>query len=148
MTTFIKEINNVNYRPSWNEYFMSVAYLISKRSSCERLHVGCVLVKDKHIVATGYNGHLPGAPHESYLRDNHEQLTIHAETNAVTDSAKRGVSLNGCVAYVTHMCCINCTKVLIAAGINHIIYAEHYKDDELVPLLCEKGNVKLELYTE
>jgi len=134
------------HRPSWNEYFMEVCNLISKRSSCGRLHVGCVLVKDNRIIATGYNGHLPGAPHDSFVRDGHEQLTIHAETNAIADSAKRGVSLDGCTAYVTHFPCINCAKILIASGIKRIIFESHYKDDELVPILCQKGNVQIEMF--
>jgi len=135
-----------DHRPSWNEYFMEVCNLISKRSSCGRLHVGCVLVKDNRIIATGYNGHLPGAPHDSFVRDGHEQLTIHAETNAIADSAKRGVSLDGCTAYVTHFPCINCAKILIASGIKRIIFESHYKDDELVPILCQKGNVQIEMF--
>lgn len=135
------------HRPSWNEYFMAVCNLISKRSSCGRLHVGCVLVKDNRIVATGYNGHLPGAPHDSFVRDGHEQLTIHAETNAIADSAKRGVSLDGCTAYVTHFPCINCAKILLASGIKRIIFESHYKDDELVLLLCQIGNVQIEMFT-
>jgi len=135
-----------DHRPSWNEYFMEVCNLISKRSSCGRLHVGCVLVKDNRIIATGYNGHLPGAPHDSFVRDGHEQLTIHAETNAIADSAKRGVSLDGCTAYVTHFPCINCAKILIASGIKRIIFESLYKDDELVLILCQKGNVQIEMF--
>ena len=139
----IKLIKELKYRPSWDEYFITTCYLISKRSSCERLHVGCILVKDKRIIATGYNGHIPGAPHESIVRDNHEQMTIHAETNAVTDAAKRGANLNECVAYVTHMPCINCAKILIASGIKKIVFSELYKNDNLVSVLCKKGFVSL-----
>lgn len=146
MEPIVKSIKGLGYRPSWNEYFMTVAFLISQRSSCERLHVGCVLVSDNRIIACGYNGFVAGAPHESVVRDGREQMTIHAETNAVADCAKRGVSMDGSTAYVTHFCCINCTKVLIASGIKQIIYAEDYKNDELVIKLCEVGNVKLTKY--
>lgn len=139
----VHNLKNMEWRPTWNEYFMSVAYLISKRSSCVRLHVGCVIVKDNHIVTTGYNGHLAGADHNTFIRDGHEMLTIHAEMNAVSDSAKRGVALQGCIVYVTHIPCINCIKVLLSAGIVKVIYAEHYKDDQCVETLCKSGNVEL-----
>ncbi|MGB0257510.1 MAG: deoxycytidylate deaminase, partial [Coraliomargarita sp.] len=81
-------------RPSWDAYFMATAMLMSSRSSCERLHVGCVVVSggdQKHrIIAAGYNGFLPGAPHTSRVRDGHEQATVHAEQNAISDAARRG----------------------------------------------------------
>ena len=146
MEQIISLVKSTDTRPSWNQYFMSVAYLISARSSCSRLHVGCVIVKDDRIVSTGYNGHLPGTEHTSVIRDGHEQMTIHAETNAVSDAAKRGVSLNGSVAYVTHIPCLNCTKILIASGISSIIFSEHYNDNDLVILLCQQSNVNLSSY--
>ena len=98
-------------RPSWNEYFMATAFLVSTRSSCDRLHVGCVVVSTgKHpnrLVAAGYNGFLPGAPHDSHIRDGHELATVHAEQNAVADAAKRGISLQGTICFVTHYPCVN-----------------------------------------
>jgi dCMP deaminase len=82
------------HRPSWDEYFMATAVLMSTRSNCERLHVGCVIVtggaRKNRLVAAGYNGYLPGTPHVSRLRDGHEQATVHAEQNAVADAARRG----------------------------------------------------------
>ena len=82
-------------RPSWDAYFMATAVLIASRSPCERLHVGCVIVtagdRKNRIVAAGYNGYLPGAPHESLLRDNHEQATVHAEQNAVAEIGRAHV---------------------------------------------------------
>ena len=146
MDNIISSIKSLTHRPSWDEYFISVCLLISKRSSCGRLQVGCVLTKDNRIVATGYNGHLPGAPHDTFVRDGHEQMTIHAESNAISDAAKRGVSLDSCTAYITHTPCINCTKMMIASGIKHIIFAEHYKDDELVVALCSVGGVSLSIF--
>jgi dCMP deaminase len=133
-----------SHRPSWDEYFMATAVLISSRSNCERLHVGCVIVtggeRKNRIVAAGYNGFLPGAPHESRLRDGHEQATVHAEQNAVTDAARRGSSVEGCIAYVTHYPCVNCAKILAAAGIADIKYHEDYSNDPLVePLLADAG---------
>lgn len=132
------------HRPSWDEYFMATAVLMSTRSNCERLHVGCVLVtggaRKNRIVAGGYNGYLPGTPHVSRLRDGHEQATVHAEQNAVADAARRGSSVEGCVAYVTHFPCINCAKILAAAGIAEVKYRSDYHNDPLVaPLLADAG---------
>jgi dCMP deaminase len=133
-----------HHRLSWNEYFMATAFLISSRSSCERLNVGCVVVSGgegkNRLIAAGYNGFLPGAPHKSRVRDNHEQGTVHAEQNAVADAARRGISLAGATAYITHFPCINCAKVLAAAGITSIKYHRDYKNDPLVEdLLTEAG---------
>jgi len=131
-------------RPTWDEYFMATAVLLSTRSPCERLHVGCVIVsggtRKNRIVAAGYNGFLPGAPHLSHVRDGHEQATVHAEQNAVADAARRGSSVEGCIAYVTHFPCINCAKILTSAGIAEVRYRTDYKNDPLVgPLLIEAG---------
>ena len=125
-------INSYEDRLSWDEYFMSVAFLISSRSTCERLHVGCVIVMDNRIISAGYNGFLPGAPHMSIVRNNHEQATVHAEQNAITDCASRGVSVKGGIAYITHYPCLNCAKILAAAGIKEIKYHTDYKNDQLV----------------
>jgi len=131
-------------RPSWDEYFMATAMLISTRSPCERLHVGCVIVsggaRKNRIVAAGYNGFLPGTPHVSRLREGHEQATVHAEQNAIADAARRGSAVEGCVAYVTHYPCINCAKILAASGIAEIRYHRDYTNDPLVaPLLADAG---------
>jgi dCMP deaminase len=131
-------------RPSWDEYFMATAVLISTRSPCERLHVGCVIVsggtRRNRLVAAGYNGFLPGTPHASRVRDGHEQATVHAEQNAVADAARRGSAVEGCVAYVTHFPCVNCAKILAASGIAEIRYREDYHNDPLVvPLLADAG---------
>jgi dCMP deaminase len=132
------------HRPSWDEYFMATAVLIASRSDCERLHVGCVIVtgggRKNRLVAAGYNGYLPGAPHASRVRDGHEQATVHAEQNAVADAARRGSSVEGCVAYVSHYPCINCAKILAAAGIAELKYRLDYHNDPLVaPLLTDAG---------
>ena len=115
----------------------------SKRSSCERLHVGCILVKNNRIVSQGYNGFLPGCPHKSIVRNNHEQATVHAEQNAICDCAKRGVSCEGATAYVTHYPCIICCRLLLAAGIKEIKYLNDYKNDELVKVFSDQLNVRL-----
>ena len=146
MQSIIESIKNLKHRPSWNEYFMSICYLIAQRSSCDRLHVGCVIVKDNRIITCGYNGFISGAPHESIIENGHEQMTIHAETNAVTDAAKRGVNLDNSIVYITYFPCINCTKVLISAGIKKIIYNEDYKNNDLVYKLCKNANIQLYQY--
>lgn len=134
-------------RPSWDEYFMATALLMASRSSCERLNVGCVIVsggeQKNRIVAAGYNGFLPGAPHTSRVRDGHEQATVHAEQNAISDAARRGVSLEGATIYITHFPCINCAKIVAAAGISCIKYHRDYRNDDLVKDLLGGAGVKL-----
>jgi dCMP deaminase len=130
-------------RPSWDDYFKEIVQVTAKRSSCERLQVGCLLVKNNRIIAQGYNGFLPGCPHESKMRDGHEQATIHAEQNAITDCAKRGVSTSNASAYITHYPCIQCMKLLCASGISNIYYINDYRNDDLVLYFSEIANVKL-----
>lgn len=134
-------------RPSWDEYFMSTALLMSSRSPCERLHVGCVIVsggtQPNRVVAAGYNGFLPGSPHFSRVRDGHEQGTVHAEQNAVADAARRGVALGGATAYVTHFPCIQCAKILAAAGIVIVKYHYDYRNDPMVNEILSEAGVKL-----
>ena len=98
---------------------------------------------DNRIISQGYNGHLPGCKHESIVRNNHEQATVHAEQNAICDCAKRGVSCEGATAYVTHYPCIICCRLLLASGIKQIKYLEDYKNDELVKYFCNELNVEL-----
>lgn len=119
-------------RISWNDYFIDLTKLISKRSPCSRLQVGCLLVKENRIIATGYNGFLPNAPHDSIVIDNHEQATVHAEQNCIADCAKRGVNTENAIAYITHYPCINCYKILVASGIKEINYIEDYKNNPVV----------------
>jgi dCMP deaminase len=144
METLVAELP----RPDWDDYFMATATLLSSRSACERLHVGCVLVSGgrhpNRIIAAGYNGFLPGAPHGSRLRDGHEQATVHAEQNAVADAAKRGVPLEGATAYVTHFPCVNCAKVLAAAGVVAIKFRHDYKNDPVAAELLAQAGVRVE----
>ena len=134
---------NNEERPSWDEYFKEIVQVTSKRSPCDRLKVGCLLVKDNRIISQGYNGFLPDCPHKSIVRDNHEQATIHAEQNAISDCAKRGVSCFGCDAYITHYPCIICARILLASGIVNIKYIDYYKNDELVEYFCNMKDVKI-----
>lgn len=135
-------------RPSWDEYFMGAALLIASRSACERLNVGCVLVSGgahrNRIIAAGYNGFLPGSPHRSRIRDGHEQATVHAEQNAIADAARRGISVDGATAYITHFPCINCAKILASAGIRHLKYLSDYRNDPIVGELLDEAGVSVE----
>ena len=124
------------HRPSWAEYFKDIVLCTAKRSSCNRLHVGCILVKDNRIISLGYNGFLSGHPHTSIVENDHEISTIHAEQNAIIDCAKRGVNCNNSTAYVTHFPCIHCTKMLVQAGVKEIYYINDYKNNiELIQKL-------------
>ncbi len=131
------------HRPTWDEYFKKIVLATRERSACERLQVGCLLVKDNRIVSQGYNGFLPGCPHVSKVRNNHEQATVHAEQNALCDCAKRGVSCMGATVYVTHYPCIICCRLLLASGVKEIKYIEDYKNDELVKYFCDQANVNI-----
>jgi len=138
-------IASVGERPSWDQYFMATAILIATRSPCERLHVGAVLVSGgehrNRIIAAGYNGFLPGHPHTSRVRDNHEQGTVHAEQNAIADAARRGIPVQGSTAYVTHFPCINCAKILLSAGIAQVKYRIDYKNDPIALELFQEAGV-------
>ena len=130
-----------NIRPTWEEYFKELVNLTAKRSSCNRLHVGCLFIKENRIIAQGYNGYIAGCNHEEIIKDNHNIATIHAEQNTITDCAKRGVSCNGCEAYITHFPCFNCMKLMVSCGICKINYINDYKNDELVNKLANDVNI-------
>ena len=130
-------------RPDWDTYFKEIVQVTSKRSPCDRLKVGCLIVKDNRIISQGYNGFLPGCPHKSIIRNDHEQATIHAEQNALCDCAKRGVSCNDATAYITHYPCLICTRLLIASGICEIKYIDDYRNDDLVEYFIKQKNVMI-----
>jgi dCMP deaminase len=106
--------------------------LVSERATCPRMHCGCVLVRDKRILSTGYNGSIPGDVHcedvGCYIIDNHCVRTIHAEMNAILQCSSHGISTAGATAYITNMPCTNCAKALIAAGIKEIVIFSDYHD--------------------
>lgn len=131
-------------RLSWHQYFASMAILASARSPCERLHVGCVIVRENRILSMGYNGFFSGAPHKSIMKNGHEQATVHAEQNAISHAARVGISLNGAVAYITHYPCVNCFKSLVSAGIRHIHYLEDYRNDPVNLELSQLSRVKID----
>ena len=130
-------------RPSWNEYFMNVAQEVAKRSTCERAQVGAVIVKDKRILTTGYNGSPRGLPHcteVGCLMDNgHCVRTLHAEQNAIIVAALHGVITEGATIYITHQPCFLCAKMIINAGIVQIVYDKEYPDDRAREFLEQAG---------
>ncbi len=134
-------------RPDWDSYFMKIASAVSERSTCDRAFVGCVLVRDKRILTSGFNGSPTGQEHcdeaGHLMVDGHCVRTIHAETNAIIQAALHGVSTRGATCYVTHFPCINCTKVLINAGITRIVYAEAYRMDENALTFLQKAEVEV-----
>jgi dCMP deaminase len=143
----LEEIQNLcleqTTRLDWNKYFMSIALLASCRSPCKRLHVGSVIVKENRIISMGYNGFISGCPHNSHIIEGHEQATIHSEVNAITDCAKRGVSLDGSKIYITHYPCINCFKTIASCGIVEIIYLNDYNNNDIVEILSNESNIKI-----
>ena len=130
-------------RPGWDEYFMQVAHTVSTRATCPRASVGCVLIRDHRILTTGYNGAPRGVAHCTEvgctLVNDHCLRATHAEANAVVQAALHGVSLQHATAYCTHQPCVNCSKLLISAGIVKIVYAEAYPDPVASQLLAEAG---------
>jgi dCMP deaminase len=140
-------------RPSWDEYFMEIAHLVKKRSTCLRRQVGAVLSKDKNILATGYNGPPSGASHCIDVGCLREKLGIpsgerheicrglHAEQNAIIQAAKHGTVIAGSVLYCTNLPCIICSKMIINAGITKIIYDVGYPDKLGLEMLSEAGIV-------
>ena len=132
---------NSEKRMEWDEYFISIALLASRRSPCTRLHVGSVIVRNNRLISMGYNGFIAGCPHVSHIRDGHEQATIHSEINAICDCAKRGVTLNGAKIFITHYPCLNCFKTICSSGIVEIIYLEDYNNDELVACVAKDANI-------
>ncbi|WP_080844934.1 ComE operon protein 2 [Cytobacillus gottheilii] len=119
-------------RISWDQYFMAQSQLLALRSTCTRLAVGATIVRDKRIIAGGYNGSIAGGEHcideGCYVIDNHCVRTIHAEMNAILQCAKFGVPTSDAEIYVTHFPCLQCCKAIIQAGIKKVYYAEDYKN--------------------
>jgi dCMP deaminase len=138
-------------RPGWDEYFMEITHLVAKRSTCLRRQVGAVLVKDKNILATGYNGAPSGVAHCLDVGCLREQLGIpsgqrhelcrglHAEQNAIIQAARHGTNIDGATLYSTTMPCIICSKMIINAGINRVVYEEGYADTLAAELIGESG---------
>jgi len=131
-------------RINWHEYFLSTAVLASCRSPCKRLQVGSVIVKDNRVISMGYNGYISGAPHISRIENDHEQSIVHSEINAITDCAKRGVSLDKSVIYITHYPCVNCFRAIAACGIKEIYYIEDYNNNHIIENLAKDSSIKIQ----
>ncbi|WP_260212963.1 ComE operon protein 2 [Lactiplantibacillus pentosus] len=135
-------------RIPWDQYFMMQAVLLSSRSTCERLSVGATIVRDKRIIAGGYNGSVSGDVHcideGCYLVDGHCVRTIHAEMNAILQCAKFGAATDGAEIYVTDFPCLQCTKMLLQAGITKIHYLRNYHNDDYAMSLIERKHVALQ----
>lgn len=143
-------------RPSWEEYFMEIACLVARRSTCLRRQVGAVMVKGKNILATGYNGTPSGITHCEQVGCLRQQLNVpsgerhelcrglHAEQNAIIQAAKHGINIADATLYCTNSPCIICSKMLINAGVQRIIYQEGYPDLLSMEMLAESGVEVLE----
>ena len=139
-------------RPTWDEYFMQMAELTAQRSTCLRRHVGAVIVQDKHVVATGYNGAPKGVAHCAEIGgclrekmgipsgERHELCrALHAEQNAIIQAARYGINISGACIYINTQPCVVCAKMLINAGITEIIYRNPYPDELAMEMLEESG---------
>lgn len=134
-------------RIKWDQYFMMQAVLLASRSTCERLSVGAVIVRDKRIIAGGYNGSVAGDDHcidvGCYLEDGHCVRTIHAEMNAILQCAKFGESTDNAEIYVTDFPCLQCTEMLLQAGITKINYLRNYHNNDYAQKLIRLKNIEL-----
>lgn len=141
----------MNDRPDWDHYFMQIAAVISTRSTCMRRRVGALLVCNKRILATGYNGAPAGLKHCLEVGCLREQLNVpsgekhelcrglHAEQNAIIQAAIHGVAIKGSVLYSTHYPCSVCAKMLVNAGVSSLVIAENYPDDLAKRIFSEAG---------
>lgn len=140
------------YRPSWDDYFMAVAKIVATRSTCDRLQAGAVLVKNKRIDSTGYNGSPPGLPHcddvGHMMEEGHCVRTIHAEHNAILQvAAEPGASTQGCTLYTKYSPCIHCAKYIVASGIVRVVVGKVYRNEKAMEYLKAAG-VKVDVYQE
>lgn len=130
-------------RVSWDEYFMLIARIVATRSTCDRLHVGSVIVRDKTILSTGYNGSIRGLGHcddQGHLMENdHCVRTVHAEANAIVQAARHGVRIDGGTIYVTASPCWPCFQLSANGGIKRICYGKFYRDDRIFAAAEELG---------
>lgn len=134
-------------RISRTELYLETAKLFARRSSCLKKQVGCVIVKNKRIIATGYNGVLPGMPPSSGLDDDGNTHTVHAELNAIAFSARHGISLNESAIFCTLSPCEKCAEAIIQAGITKVFYLEQYRDTTGIELLTNQ-NIKVEQWKD
>jgi dCMP deaminase len=138
-----KHAKPASHRVDWDEYFMNIAREVSTRSTCDRKFVGAVIVRDKTILSTGYNGSIRRMPHCSevgHLMDHgHCVATVHAEANAIIQAAKNGVRIDGATIYTTASPCWNCFKLIANSGVLRICYGEFYRDERVFPIAKRLG---------
>ena len=138
-------------RPTWDDYFMRITFQVAKRSTCPRAAVGAVIVRDKRILTTGYNGAPSGLPHCTevgcLMVNGHCVRTLHAEQNAIIQGALHGVNVSDSTIYVTHQPCLVCAKMIINAGIERVVYAGNYPD-EIARGFLEGAGVELCKFTK
>jgi dCMP deaminase len=138
-------------RPSWDDYFMEITFQVARRSTCPRAAVGAVIVRNKRILTTGYNGSPTNLPHCTeagcLMVDGHCVRTLHAEQNAIIQGALHGVNVSDSTIYVTHQPCLVCAKMIINAGIERVVYAGHYPD-EIARGFLESAGVELCKFTK
>jgi dCMP deaminase len=134
-------------RASWDEYFMAIAGEVASRSTCDRKHVGAVIVREKIILATGYNGSIRGLDHcddvGHMMEDGHCVRTVHAEANAIVQAARTGARLEGADIYVTASPCFGCFKLIANAGLRRIVFGEFYRDARIYDL-SERLGIQLQ----
>ena len=130
-------------RADWDTYFMEIARVVSSRSTCDRKHVGALLVRDRMILSTGYNGSIRGMPHcddvGHLMEGGHCVATIHAEANSVLQAARNGVRIDGADLYTTASPCWPCFKLVANAGVKRVVYAEFYRDDRIFDVARRLG---------
>lgn len=135
-------------RVSWQQYFMAQARVVSLRSTCTRLEVGAIIVRNNRIIASGYNGSIDDSAHcideGCHVVNNHCVRTVHAEMNALLQCAKFGVATEETEMYVTHFPCLVCAKHIIQAGIKKIYYETDYKNDPLAVNLFQEANIEVQ----
>jgi dCMP deaminase len=139
----ISKSESQHSRPSWDDYFMGIALQVARRSTCDRARVGAIIVKDRRILTTGYNGSPAGLPHcdeiGHLMVNGHCVRTLHAEQNAIIQAALHGVGVADSTMYVTHQPCLTCAKMIINAGIRRVVYGGHYPDPHAVAFLKDAG---------
>lgn len=130
-------------RVSWDGYFMNIARQVATRATCDRKHVGAVIVRDKTILSTGYNGSIRGLPHCSdvghLMEDGHCVRTVHAEANAICQAARNGVRIEGADIYTTASPCWSCFRLIANSSIRRICYGEFYRDRRSIEIATELG---------
>jgi dCMP deaminase len=135
-------------RPTWDQYFMSLATVAAHRSTCERAHVGAIMVRNRQVLATGYNGSVRGLAHcddiGHLIVDGHCVRTVHAEMNAIAAAAANGTILTGATCYVTHYPCLHCAKLLLNAGIVRVFYHHEYRKDQITQAFFDQSGVQID----